>query len=44
MNQFITAADVRTFANVSGSTGRYSDGSHRFSNILTAQHFIEPRD
>ena len=40
MNQFITAADVRTFANVSGTTGRYSDGAIG-SNILTAQHFIE---
>lgn len=40
MNQFITAADVRTFANLSGSTGRYSDGSLS-SNIIAAQGFIQ---
>lgn len=39
MNQFVTAADVRTFANLSGSTGRYSDGNIS-SNIMVAQAFI----
>lgn len=40
MNQFITAADVRTFANITGTTGRYSDASIS-SNIMTAQSFIQ---
>ncbi len=40
MNQFLTAADVRTFANVTGTSGRYSDASLS-SNILTAQGFIQ---
>lgn len=40
MNQFITAADVRTFANISGTSGRYSDGSIG-SNIIAAQGFIQ---
>lgn len=39
MNQFVTAADVRTFANISGTSGRYSDGAIG-SNILAAQEFI----
>ena len=40
MNQFVTAADVRTFANISGTTGRYSDASIS-SNIMTAQGFLQ---
>lgn len=40
MNQFITAADVRTFANISGTTGRYSDASIG-SNIIAAQGFLQ---
>lgn len=40
MNQFITAADVRTFANVTATTGRYSDGALS-SNILAAQGFLQ---
>lgn len=39
MNQFVTAADVRTFANLSGTAGRYSDGNIS-SNIMVAQEFI----
>jgi len=39
MNQFVTAADVRTFANISGTTGRYSDANIS-SNVLVAQDFI----
>jgi len=40
MNQFVTAADVRTFGNITGTSGRYSDGSIG-SNVLAAQGFIE---
>lgn len=40
MNQWITAADVRTFANLSGTTGRYADAALN-SNILVAQHYIQ---
>ena len=40
MNQWITAADVRTFANIEGTTGRYSDASLG-SNILTAQSLLQ---
>lgn len=40
MNQFVTAADVRTFANLTGTTGRYSDASIS-SNIMAAQEFIQ---
>lgn len=40
MNQFVTAADVRTFANISATTGRYSDGSIA-SNIQAAQSFLQ---
>lgn len=39
MNQFVTAADVRTFANLSGTTGRYSDANIS-SNVMVAQEFI----
>ena len=40
MNQFVTAADVRTFANITGTTGRYSDASLS-SNIKAAQGFLQ---
>jgi hypothetical protein len=40
MNLFLPASDVRTFANITGSTGRYSDASIG-SNILAAQSFIQ---
>ncbi len=42
MNQWITAADVRTFANIAGTTGRYSDAALG-SNILTAQSLLQRR-
>ena len=40
MNLFVTANDVRTFANLAGSSGRYSDASIG-SNILAAQTFLQ---
>lgn len=42
MAQWISAADVRTFANLDATTGRYSD-SALGSNILAAQQLIELR-
>lgn len=40
MSQWITAADVRTAANMTGTTGRYSDAVLG-SNILTAQSLLQ---
>lgn len=40
MSQWVTAADVRTFGNITGNTGRYSDLAIG-SNILTAQGMLE---
>ena len=42
MSQWVTAADVRTFANIDGTAGRYSDAAIG-SNILAAQALIEQR-
>lgn len=40
MNQWVTADDVRTFANLEGTTGRYADGPLG-SNIMTAQSLLQ---
>lgn len=42
MGLWISAADVRTFANLDGTSGRYSDAAIG-SNILAAQTLIEQR-
>jgi len=42
LNQWISAADVRTYANLDGTAGRYSNGAIG-SNILAAQQLIEQR-
>ncbi len=42
MNQWITAADVRTFAGIEGTAGRYSDAVLG-SNIQTAQALLQRR-
>lgn len=42
MSQWISAADVRSFANIDSTTGRYSDAALG-SNILAAQSLIEQR-
>lgn len=42
MNQWISAANVRTYANLDGTAGRYSDAAIG-SNIRAAQTMIEQR-
>lgn len=42
MNLWISAADVRTYANLDGTAGRYSDAALG-SNIRAAQQLIEQR-